>query len=62
MTWLAFGLFFGLYVSVEGLVFGDRNVPLTTTIYFVPAIGGFVVVAQMLMSYGRCIEVSKANF
>ena len=64
MTWLAFGLYFGLYVSVGGLLFGDSimNVPLTMTMCFVPAIGGFVVVAQMLMSYGRCIEVSEANF
>ena len=56
MTWLAFGWFMGQSY--------DENLSyklLFSAIYSAPAIGGFVVVAQMLMSYGRCVDIDKAN-
>ena len=60
MTWLAFGVCLGNYVS---LMVADKMTGFfRLTMYFVPAIGGFVVVAQMLMSYGSCIEMGEANF
>ena len=61
MTWLAIGLAFGLLlgpIADDAMMVG--SLPLVA--YFAPAIGGFVVVAQMLMSYGRCIEIGKGNF
>ena len=56
MTWLAFGWFMGLGIHqkralIEGIM----------VIYGAPAIGGFVVVGQMLRSYGSCIEIGGAN-
>ena len=57
MTWLAFGWYIGigfdLTLSYELWV---------SAIYSTPAIGGFVVVAQMLMSYGRCVEIDGVDF
>ena len=58
MTWLAFGWYIGLAVH------SDRNMGedvFVIMFYASPAIGGFVVVAQMLMSYGRCIEIAEAH-
>ena len=67
MTWLAFGVVFGYFIALAsdgpfGGAFGDivNFIPIIGS-YFLPAIGGFVVVAQMLMSYGSCIEIGEAN-
>ena len=59
MTWLAFGLFFGCSVGLLGPMMAERF--FSYNVYFVPAIGGFVVVAQMLMSYGSCMKIGEAN-
>ena len=61
MSWLAFGLTLGAAFGpmIEDVV---MNAFLRLTIYFTSTIGGFVVVAQMLMSYGRCVEIGEANF
>lgn len=48
MTWLAFGI---ISDNVD-------NVGVQYLIpYSVPAIGGFVVVSQMIMQYGNCSEL-----
>ncbi len=60
MTWLAFGWYFGLSFAPMTETATMRGV-ISTAIFFVPAIGGFVSVGQMLMSYGRCIEIGEAN-
>ena len=51
MTWLAFGWYVG---RVD---FRRLDEFILCTIFSAPAIGGFVVVAQMLMGYGRCVEI-----
>ena len=52
MSWLAFGWCIGLFFEL------DVSYELLTSAFFsAPAIGGFVVVAQMLTSYGRCVEI-----
>lgn len=63
MTWLAFGVYFGVILNlVSSMMVDEAPWALNSfLIYFVPAIGGFVVVAQMLMSYGSCIEIGEAN-
>ena len=60
MTWLAFGLCFGLLGPIYYVI------PLWSEIYlraifFIPAIGGFVVVGQMLISYGQCAKIGEAS-
>ena len=60
MIWLAFGWYFGLSFGPMTETAGMIGVILTA-IFSVPAIGGFVVVGQMLMSYGKCIEIGDAN-
>ena len=64
MAWLAFGFYAGFYVDILCPLISEDTLKLlfpVFSIFFVPAIGGFVVVAQMLMSYGRCIEIGEAN-
>lgn len=56
MTWLAFGVYYGLGVDLIPL-YGLKSASVSA-----PAIGGFVVVAQMLMNYGRCVEIGGVNF
>ena len=56
MTWLAFGWYMGRCIHHE-TVLTERIM----AVYGAPAIGGFVVVGQMLRSYGSCIEIGGAN-
>ena len=58
MTWLVFGWYIGLQLHTKKII---RREPYTVVIYAAPAIGGFVVVGQMLRSYGSCIEIGGAN-
>jgi hypothetical protein len=53
MAWLVFGIAFGLVFF---------TVPLWNNLwvllpYFIPAIGGFVVVGNMLWNYGNCVSL-----
>ena len=48
MMWLALGIF------LQGM--GDAEVQMIL-IYSVPAIGGFVVVCQMILQYGNCVKL-----
>ena len=76
MTWLAIGILYGsLTANIDlmitswaasrrawagaGAAFGRLTLVLS---YCAPAIGGFVVVGQMLMSYGHCIRVGEGSF
>ena len=60
MTWLAFGWYFGL--SFGPMAETEKMIGvILTAIFFVPAPGGFVVGGQMLMNYGKCIEIDEAN-
>ena len=60
MTWIAFGVIIGAQLSVNPrsqvrkfwLYYGLWTFPCLA-----PSIGGFVVVGQMLMQYGNCIEL-----
>ncbi|KIW29951.1 uncharacterized protein PV07_05735 [Cladophialophora immunda] len=54
MTWLVFGIVFGDERFLVGAVVQD---PTARWIYAPPAIGGFVVVAQMLVAYGSCRQL-----
>jgi hypothetical protein len=55
MTWLIFGIALGpVYVLLKWV---ERKEDFGWLIYGAPAIGGFVVVAQMLNAYGRCIRI-----
>ncbi len=56
ILWLAFGICFGPLLKTE---FTDvRLVPsVAAVMYMIPALGGFVVVGQMLMQYGTCIQL-----
>ena len=64
MLWLVFGIYMGLYFKIAEAVTGysfdyreSRLRILLAMIYMVwavPAIGGFVVVGQMLRAYGSC--------
>ena len=57
MAWLAFGWFAGRLIDIGSL----HDILYLVPFYCAPAIGGFVVVAQMLKSYGRCVDIDKAN-
>ena len=70
MTWLGFGIFAGgsgfIMERVENRQFfntrrrrfsEDFPLALGTFLYAAPAIGGFVVVGQMILESGVCIEV-----
>ncbi|MCJ1373297.1 hypothetical protein MMC20_004525 [Loxospora ochrophaea] len=59
MTWLATGIMGGQWTMLNGL---GASVSLSKDLrwacfYFAPAIGGFVVVAQMLKDYGNCVQI-----
>lgn len=58
--WLVFGIFFAHGVPMEGFA-GLEGVNLilmhALAGYAAPAIGGFVVVGQMLQQYGICIRL-----
>ena len=58
MSWLAFGWYIGFFLHTAR---ETGKSMFAIMFYASPAIGGFVVVAQMLMSYGRCIEIGKAH-
>ena len=56
MTWLAFGIAFGPWtLMVDGEDLGLLG-KLGAVVYFAPSVGGFVVVAKMLIEYGHCIQ------
>ena len=48
MTWLALGIASS----------GASNAPLGIAVYMAPAIGGFVVVCQMIIQYGNCVKLT----
>ena len=56
MTWLSFGSFFGF--GFRGTFSSDTKSSILLAVLFLgtPAIGGFVVVGQMLKEYGDCIR------
>jgi hypothetical protein len=67
MTWLVFGAVFGPIIEWrrgELMSYGKStwSAQLSTigiaTFYAAPAIGGFVVVGQMIMSYGTCFQLT----
>ena len=74
MTWLVFGIGLGPFLeristndarhstiwglSAKKLDLGDVVLLLVASLYVVPAIGGFVVVGQMLKEYGACSLMS----
>ena len=73
MTWLAIGNTYGflepycessitLGFPYEKGSFDYFANLMNSFISGVPAIGGFVVVGQMLMSYGHCIHIGEASF
>ena len=77
MTWLAIGIAYGAaepnsdlinnfvapYFKVgAGWFVSDLGHLLMLLYGGAPAIGGFVVVGQMLMSYGHCIQIGEAFF
>ncbi|MCJ1240753.1 hypothetical protein MMC14_008757 [Varicellaria rhodocarpa] len=59
MIWLVFGIVFGPIPSIKNGSFGDLFITIhwNSLLYSAPAIGGFVVVAQMLREYGDCIKI-----
>ena len=65
MSWLAAGIFIGpisyLFPTYTSLLVKDPAegilYKLGLLLYAAPAIGGFVVVNQMLWDYGRCIQI-----
>jgi hypothetical protein len=77
MMWLVFGFFIGPFVSVVfdmGLNYfsmypvqvGDMIITIYVVVvgfgsYAAPAIGGFVVVSQMILDYGVCIRLSEVS-
>lgn len=67
LSWLAFGTFFGwlgpiitikFFSALEKGITDIRTIATAIVygLFFVPAIGGFVVVIQMLEAYGTCIR------
>ena len=58
MTWLAIGWWISFTVDAYSV---KRENFSFLVLYAAQAIGGFVVVTQMLLSYGRCIEISRLN-
>lgn len=64
MTWFAFGTIVGPhYVLAKSGFYNNMSKAaiwqskLLCFIYGVPAIGGFVVIGQMISSYGRCVRM-----
>ena len=72
MTWLAVGIIYGTMVAniemvITALPINNAWVStsawaLMTASYCAPAIGGFVVVGQMLINYGHCIRIGEESF
>lgn len=75
MTWLAVGIAYGTAMAnidllttaaasrrEWGWMFAIVIHVMAALSYCAPAIGGFVVVGQMLMSYGRCIRIGEKSF
>lgn len=74
MTWLAFGIIYGTIDPNLELIMTSAAIDDTLFVYFiinrlvlslilsVSAVGGFVVVGQMLVSYGHCIQIGEASF
>ena len=66
MTWLAFGVVISPIVELEPIsgLYDEGTIAWTSFSYLFlycgPAIGGFVVVGQMLRNYGHCIQISGA--
>lgn len=59
MSWLVLGIVYGQWNGVIGGQYGDIGaMSLALLAGIVPAIGGFVVVGQMLKSYGSCIRIN----
>ena len=54
MTWLGFGIMIGPLTLLRDKLDVDY---LVSSIYFIPAIGGFVAVARMLLAYGNCVKI-----
>ena len=69
MTWLAVGIFYGTSEPIFDILDAyDRRYRLSVIgrlqmLLFGcgPAFGGFVVVGQMLVNYGRCIQISTES-
>ena len=66
MIWLVIDIIYGPLLEI----FSDRHRPfeslqqrseLAPAIVTIPAIGGFVVVGQMLRAYGTCVQVEGVN-
>ena len=71
MIWLVMDIFCGPWIDVlsesSGIIIEDE--PLDSNVWLgwtalgtIPAIGGFVVVAQMLRAYGTCVQVPGVDF
>jgi hypothetical protein len=58
MVWLVFGIFFGPALNVRISVFNSFTYALIWMAYAVPAIGGYVVVGQMINQYGVCTRIT----
>lgn len=63
MTWLAVGGFMGLFVPFVDETLSSLRIgavfetALGLCLYSAPAIGGFIVVGQMLLEYGICVQI-----
>jgi len=63
MTWLAVGGFVGLFVPFVDETLSSLRIgavfetALGLCLYSAPAIGGFIVVGQMLLEYGNCVQI-----
>ena len=59
MTWLAFGIFHGtsFYLSAKISNSPFRELLAMVFVYSAVAIGGLVVVCQMLLNYGNCVQI-----
>lgn len=73
MTWLAVGIFYGTTVpnmELAANVADDDDAMVYLMIgrlfmvlfFSASAVGGFVVVGQMLISHGHCIQIGEASF
>jgi hypothetical protein len=63
MLWLSIGMSMGtmVHVTILGIDMDEGSQPTMATmvlwLYGIPAIGGFVVVGQMLKAFGDCKSV-----
>ena len=71
MIWLVMDMFFGPSIDllfensrlgIYEMAFDKNDWLFCTALVTIPAIGGFVVVAQMLRAYGTCVRVSGVDF